>query len=162
ITAAIESSIIQATFGQEHLFCITHLINQLHLLSQKLLKNKRETLVSSDDNLKEKEKETSTRSSHKHDNPMATPYVLDFSQDDLRNGSFQFTESQNSPSLQPEPYEVVFSAGDPASMTWCYPHARVLTGVTLNPVPFSLTSATAATEQDSYAVVSYKTSGILI
>ncbi|RUS71068.1 hypothetical protein EGW08_021172, partial [Elysia chlorotica] len=86
----------------------------------------------------------------------SAPYVLDFSQDDLRRGHFQFVESQNDSSLQPEPYEIAFSAGDPASnegssMTWCYPHPRILTGIILNPVPFCLSSK--APDEGSFAVI---------
>ncbi|RUS71069.1 hypothetical protein EGW08_021173, partial [Elysia chlorotica] len=38
VVAAVNSSVIRANFGQEHLFCITNLVSQLNLLFQKIFK----------------------------------------------------------------------------------------------------------------------------
>ncbi|KAK3772280.1 hypothetical protein RRG08_039097 [Elysia crispata] len=157
VVAAIDSSVIRANFGQEHLFCITNLLSQLNQLSQKILKNNKGKSNSYPETSKVKtEREEPALPLQQPENTMAAPYALDFSQDDLRSGNFQFIESQNTPNLQPEPYEIIFSGGDPAKnegsgMTWCYPHPRVLTGITLNPVPFCL--STTAPDEGSFAVI---------
>ncbi|GFO46200.1 vacuolar protein sorting-associated protein 13b [Plakobranchus ocellatus] len=150
VAVAVDSSIVRATFGQEHLFCITNLVSQLNLLAQKIFKSDRDPSQSLSGASKKREDKKSTESSAQKSEDRGMPYAIDFTQDDLRSGSFQFIDSQDGSCFQPEAYEVLFSPGDSSrgegsSMTWCYPHPRVLTGVILNPVPFSL----SATEEES-------------
>ncbi|KAG8198573.1 hypothetical protein JTE90_026471 [Oedothorax gibbosus] len=59
--------------------------------------------------------------------------------DDLRKGSFQFLQVNESSDFQPRSNEILFSratTNQPASMTWCYPEPRALTKIEVSPVPF--------------------------
>ncbi|XP_059174786.1 intermembrane lipid transfer protein VPS13B-like [Physella acuta] len=128
----VETNLILATFGQEHLFCINEFIQQVNKLTQKL--------IGSNNAMKSKEQAADTKLQK-----VAPYFVQDRSHDDLRSGGFQFIEGPDNSSVLPSPNEIIFSqggAGDSSSMTWCYPHPRVLTAIHLIPVPFYLSAST--------------------
>ena len=56
-------------------------------------------------------------------------------EDDLRKGSFKFSDQDNNTSKEIPPYQVVFNVNK-GLMTWCYPEPRFLVKAQIFPVPF--------------------------
>ncbi len=81
----------------------------------------------------------------------STPAVEQYYKDDLRAGAFQYKTDTSS--TDPKPYQVVFSDSSPSAMTWCYPQPRVLTRVSVFPVPFvSAAALPGKDDQDSEGI----------
>ncbi|XP_038051923.1 vacuolar protein sorting-associated protein 13B-like [Patiria miniata] len=63
--------------------------------------------------------------------------------DDLRAGAFRYISDGDGVGLSPKPNEIVFASlalqdstkGHWGSMTWCYPEPRILTHVSVTPIP---------------------------
>ena len=71
-------------------------IIEFFFIFQKILKNNKGKSNSYPETSKvKKEREEPALPLQQPENTMAAPYALDFSQDDLRSGNFQFIESQS-------------------------------------------------------------------
>ncbi|XP_035828543.1 vacuolar protein sorting-associated protein 13B [Aplysia californica] len=142
----VETSLVLLKVGQEHVFCLTDFLSALSRSLQELFprgssSSSRRKTASEGEGHSSKEGPATPRSTVDPD------FVVDRTHDDLRCGGFQYIEESEDSSVQPEPYQIMFSAlgsgaGGEGSMRWCYPQPRVITGLQLTPVPFDLCSST--------------------
>lgn len=125
----LETGLLLVHFGQEHLLCLNHFTEQFFKECESLFgliqtgdcENKSPPISETLDNQEE--------------------FITLNSTDDLRTGRFRYIMDSAMTENHAGPNQIVFcncDSNNNSTMTWCYEQARVLSHVTISPVPFSL------------------------
>ncbi|ELT92184.1 hypothetical protein CAPTEDRAFT_228271 [Capitella teleta] len=125
--AYVDCGLIRLQFGQENYLCLQMLAEHLNEFTQSVTR--------------ETEKEAIGKKEKKKNKGAATLQILDQSVDDLRAGNLDYVNENVSLDELPQPEQIMFGFDydtGSASMSWCYPEPRVLTRLTVTPVPFTI------------------------
>ncbi|XP_072031129.1 intermembrane lipid transfer protein VPS13B-like isoform X1 [Amphiura filiformis] len=127
---------VPVCFGQEHLTCFT-------MMQERVMQ-----YLGMPEQTKPKPKTASVPSKQ-----LNKRLAEESSNDDLRAGAFKYITDSEGGEFQPKPNEIIFSCPPPpdlsvsgiedynggwGSMSWCYPQPRVLTRVSVTPIPLHL------------------------
>ncbi|XP_014791410.2 intermembrane lipid transfer protein VPS13B [Octopus bimaculoides] len=131
----LEMGLLLVHFGQEHVLCLRNFTEQF---SQEC-----KPLFTKQSSSKSESKPTVSSTSQ-------DGFVTMNTVDDLRTGKFEYIIDPVITDGHPGPHQILFCNCDNngnSSMTWCYDQSRVLSHVTISPVPFSLVDESSILDQ---------------
>ncbi|XP_022088777.1 vacuolar protein sorting-associated protein 13B-like isoform X2 [Acanthaster planci] len=148
MSAGVSLGHVTVFLGQEHLNCVTLMQQHVaeYFTQQGAVKQSNISLLKEQASAEAKKPSTSQ---HAPAFRRSLPQDVISQQpdrhykDDLRAGTFHYVNDRDGVGLTPKPNEIVFTSlpledstkGHWGSMTWCYPESRILTHVSVTPIP---------------------------
>ncbi|XP_063419366.1 intermembrane lipid transfer protein VPS13B-like [Mytilus trossulus] len=135
----LTTGLLSVLIGQEHIMCFDKILKELAALVPKKSKGDKP------DTGETESKKTGTRS-----------FTTDETQDDLRQGQFNYVIDQDEISSKCDPGEIIFCNRDKdgnSHMTWCYHQPRVVSLVKFTPIPFNVPVKQMTEEYDEEQLI---------